>query len=747
MTYKIIICRIALAVPLHKQFDYYVDSHLLAESLKHSPKALVGCRVRVPFGRKRQVIGVIYSVDPKIDYPIEKIKKITQLIDQKSLLSSNLWALLNWSSKYYQHTFGEVFQQAIPRLLRQGKAPLFKNEEYWKIANNIDIQCVKRAKKQYQTLELLSKAPLSRTAIKKAGISSATLKTLKEKNLIDVYEKQPITNLNWGSRFHESDTKPVLNTEQVVAINAINQHNKTFNCFLLEGVTGSGKSEVYLNILKPILKEGRQALIIVPEIGLTSQTIQSVKSRFNVPVYLKHSALNAQQQLDAWMHAKQGSAAIIIGTRSAIFSDFKQLGMIIIDEEHDASFKQHDSFRYHARDFAIKRAHREGIPIILGSATPAFETLHNALEGKYQHLELTKRAGKAKLPLISIINLAGLSLQAGLSPQLIELIRAHLSKNNQIIIFLNRRGYAPVLMCHECGWLVKCSHCNAFYTYHKSDNYLHCHHCASRHSIPRQCAECGSTQIQSTGIGTEQLEEKLKQLFPNYPTIRIDRDNTRKKESFNQYLSDINSGKYKILLGTQMLAKGHHFPEVTLTALVDVDGALFCNDFRSSERLAQLFTQVSGRTGRGEKQGQVILQTHYPEHKFLQDLTNEGYANFSRSALKERAISLLPPFSFQALIRCASEYSDHAEQFLLQCKQTINKISSSNNFTTRLFILGPMPAPMNKRAGRFRFQLLLQSDDRSLITQILQQAQPAMCALPKGRKTRWSIDVDPFDFV
>ena len=748
MTSSLIICRVALAIPLHKQFDYCIDNYPVSDAVKSSPELLVGSRVRVPFGGKRQLIGVICAVNPEIDYPVDKIKKITQLIDSSSLLSSNLWSLLNWSAIYYQHAFGDVFQQAIPTLLRQGKMPLFKASEYWKISNNnIDLDSFKRAKKQHHALQLLLEKPFSTQELKDNGLTRSTLKTLQEKQLIDPFEKQPDANLDWASSFMESDDKPILNTEQAVAITAINQQNSEFNCFLLDGITGSGKTEVYLNILTPILNKGLQALVIVPEIGLTPQTVQRFKARFNVPVYLRHSALNNQEQLDAWLHAKQGSAGIIIGTRSAIFSDFKQLGIIIIDEEHDSSFKQHDSFRYHARDFAIKRAHSESIPIVLGSATPAFETLHNALQGKYQHLKLTERAGNARPPSSSLINLAGLPLQAGLSPQLIDLMKAHLAKNNQVILFLNRRGYAPVLMCHECGWLVKCPHCDAFYTLHKSANYLHCHHCASTLPIPRQCDECGSTQVQTTGVGTEQLEEKLNELFPEHPTVRIDRDNTRKKESFNQYLKDINAGKYKILLGTQMLAKGHHFADVTLVALIDVDGALFCNDFRSSERLAQLFTQVSGRAGRAEKRGQVVLQTHHPEHSLLQDLLNEGYADFSINALNERKMAQLPPYSFQALIRCECENAPQAEQFLVQCKHILMGICEANNIVNRLFILGPIPASMEKRAGRFRFQLLLQTDNRNLITQTLQQAQLPMSSLPEGRKVRWSIDIDPIDFV
>ena len=744
---KAIICRVALAIPLHKQFDYLLPEYLSAGFLA-SEQQLVGCRVRVPFGGKRQMVGIICEVNPELDYDIAKLKKITQLIDHSALLSDKLWSLLNWASFYYQHPFGDVYQQAIPTVLRQGKEATFKGSEHWQVSEqSLNIDDFKRAKKQHQALTLLGAQCLSTSSLKEQGITRVTLKALQDKGVLETIDKQPQVNLNWVNDFEESTEKPNLTSEQALAITAVNQQNQTFNCFLLEGITGSGKTEVYLNIIKPVLQMGRQVLIIVPEIGLTPQTIQRFQQRFNVPIYLKHSALNSREQLDSWCHAKQGSAAIIIGTRSAIFSDFKDLGLIILDEEHDASFKQQDGFRYHARDFAIKRAHVEQIPILLGSATPAFETLHNALQGKYQHLHLTERAGNAKPPSSSLINLAGLPLQSGLSPQLIELMGKHLEKNNQVILFLNRRGYAPVLMCHECGWLVKCGRCDAFYTYHKSANYLHCHHCTSTLPIPHQCNDCGSTQLISTGVGTEQLEESLNQLFPAYPTVRIDRDNTRKKESFNQYLTDINNGKYKILLGTQMLAKGHHFPDVTLVALIDVDGALFCNDYRASERLAQLYTQVSGRAGRAEKRGQVVLQTHHPEHDLLQELVNSGYQDFSRHALTERQMAQLPPYSFQALLRCESDNATLAESFLGLCKQVIEQITQLNKIERRLFVLGPIPASMERRAGKYRFQLLLQADHRALISKTLHQALPTLDKLPEGRKVRWSIDVDPIDFI
>ena len=739
-----IICRIALAIPLHKQFDYVLPDYLL----KTEVDALVGCRVRVPFGGKRQMIGVICEVNPECDYAIDKLKKITQLIDAAPLLDKSLWSLLRWAAFYYQHPFGDVFQQAIPTHLRQGKDAIFKGEEYWQVSvTGINLDNFKNAKKQQQALSLLQASKLSYQHLKDQGITRQTLNTLKEKELISSLELQPKSDLHWANHFSETTQKPTLTTEQAIAITAVTQYADRFNCYLLEGITGSGKTEVYLNILKPILSKGKQALVIVPEIGLTPQTVQRFKARFNAPIHIKHSGLNARQQLDTWLHAQQGSAAIIIGTRSAIFSDCKNLGIIIIDEEHDASFKQQEGFRYHARDFAIKRAHKENIPIVLGSATPSLETLHNALQGKYKHLYLTQRAGNAKPPSSSLINLAGLHLKSGLSPQLIELMHQHLARNNQVILFLNRRGYAPVLMCHECGWLVKCQRCDAFYTYHKSANYLHCHHCSSTLPVPHQCHDCGSTQLIATGVGTEQLEETLKAEFPDYPTIRIDRDNTRKKESFNQYLNDINSGKYKILLGTQMLAKGHHFSDVTLVALIDVDGALFSNDFRASERLAQLFTQVAGRAGREEKKGQVVLQTHHPEHSLLQDLINNGYQEFSRNALQERVIAQLPPSTYQALVRAEASVPTLAESFLGLCRQIFSQITVNNGTSEEVLILGPIPASMERRAGKYRFQLLLQSSTRLLITQTLQQGLKKCEQLPEGRKLKWSIDVDPIDFT
>ncbi|WP_019616200.1 primosomal protein N' [Psychromonas ossibalaenae] len=739
-----IICRVALPIPLHKQFDYLLPDYLLKTDIN----SLTGCRVRVPFGGKRQMIGVICEVNPHCDYAVDKLKAISQLIDQQPLLSENLWSLLRWASFYYLHPFGDVFQQAVPTQLRQGKETAFKGSEHWQLGgSDFNLDDFKRAKKQLEVLSLLQNSCLSTQALKEQGVSRPTLKILQDKGLIESVELQPSTNTNWSDSFSESTQKPNLTPEQAIAISAVNQQAGKFKCFLLEGITGSGKTEVYLNIINPVLQAGKQALIIVPEIGLTPQTVKRFQARFNVPVYLKHSALNSREQLDTWLHAKQGSGAIIIGTRSTVFSDFKNLGIIILDEEHDASFKQQDGFRYHARDFAIKRASLERIPVVLGTATPSLETLHNALQGKYQHLHLTERAGNAKPPASSLINLAGLPLKSGLSPQLIELMHQHLARNNQVILFLNRRGYAPVLMCHECGWLVKCQRCDAFYTYHKSANYLHCHHCTSTLPIPRQCNDCGSTQLISTGVGTEQLEESLNEIFPEHAVVRIDRDNTRKKESFNQYLTDINNGKYKILLGTQMLAKGHHFPDVTLVALIDVDGALFCNDYRASERLAQLFTQVAGRAGREEKKGQVVLQTHHPEHSLLQDLVNNGYLEFSRNALQERALAQLPPCSFQALLRAESDNATLAENFLALCKQILNQVSEQNKTAQRVLILGPIPASMERRAGKYRFQLLIQSDQRSLITKTLNQALHKLDALPEGRKVRWSIDVDPIDFV
>ena len=509
-------------------------------------------------------------------------------------------------------------------------------------------------------------------------------------------------------------------------------------------MTGSGKTEVYLQAIESVLNRGKQVLVLVPEIGLTPQTIQRFKARFNVEMDVLHSNMNETERLNAWLRARNGESAIVIGTRSALFTQFQNLGLIIIDEEHDSSFKQQEGWRYHARDLAVIRAKNLAIPIILGSATPSLESVQNVQKGKFTELTLTTRAGNALQVKQQIIDLKTQRVTAGLSEQLLAKMKSHLAKGNQVMLFLNRRGFAPVLLCHECGWICQCEACDKPYTYHQKQRVLRCHHCSSQRVIPRQCGHCGSTNLVTTGLGTEQLEQVLIEQFPDYKISRIDRDSTVRKGSLETHLNDIREGKSQILIGTQMLAKGHHFPNVTLVAIINVDSALFSTDFRAEERLAQLYLQVSGRAGRAEKQGEVVLQTHYPDHPLLKSLVEKGYEAFAEEALKMRKLMMLPPFSSQVLFKATSKNSEQAVQFLQELANFFAQ--KANNLGLRdLQIRQPFSAPLAKKAGYYRWLLLIQHPSRMALQKLLNMfdAEKEQIAVPSSIKL--AMDIDPMD--
>lgn len=528
----------------------------------------------------------------------------------------------------------------------------------------------------------------------------------------------------------------VLNPEQQAALAAI-ESEKHFKVYLLDGVTGSGKTEVYLQTIAKVLARGEQVLVLVPEIGLTPQTIQRFRERFAVAVVSLHSGMTEKQRFQAWLAAKKGEAKIVIGTRSAIFTPFVKLGLIVIDEEHDLSFKQQDGFRYHARDVAIMRAHFNHIPILLGSATPSLETLHNAHIGRYQHLHLRERAGGAQLPQFQMIDIRKLPLEHGLSAPLINEMRQHLESGNQVMLFLNRRGFSPVLMCDVCGWMVECKRCDTRMTYHYRAARLRCHHCNSERNVARRCENCGACDLQAIGQGTERIEKALAQFFSHYSIARIDRDSTRRKGSMNDMLTRIQNGEHQILIGTQMLAKGHHFPNVTLVVIVDADGGFFSADFRSLERMGQLLLQVAGRAGRKEKLGKVMIQTRHANHPLLFQLLQENYAAFSRTILDERRQAKLPPYVFFALFRAEAHNLQHATDFLQQIKNQINE--------KNIDVVGPLAAPMPRRAGKHRVQLLLQCKQRSHLQQLLKNLLSSVEDIPDKHRVRWSLDVDPLE--
>ncbi|MBN6710292.1 primosomal protein N' [Haemophilus haemoglobinophilus] len=724
--------RVALAVPLFSFFDYLIPDDL---------SATIGCRVLVPFGRQK-LVGIVTDLPEQTDIATSQLKTIISVIDDSSIFTPELWRLLHWAASYYQSPLGEVLMSSLPSKLRQGESAVEKSIIFFQLTEQgqqaLKDNSLKRAKKQLEALNYLQQHATEKN---NNPFPSQIWTVLKSKGYVCEQEiSKP--SLSWQQKLNHQSIVQIgdrlrLNQEQTLALSQL-IFQTGFTSWLLEGVTGSGKTEIYLQFIEEILKQDKQVLVLVPEIGLTPQTVQRFRARFHVEIDVLHSNLNDTQRLHVWQRAKNGESAVIIGTRSALFTPFKKLGLIIIDEEHDLSFKQQDSWRYHARDLAVVYAKQLDIPIVLGSATPSLESINNVQQGKYRHITLQKRAGNSTALRHSVIDLKRQIVHNGLSETLLGMMKSHLEKGNQVLLFLNRRGFAPVLLCHECGWVAECQYCERPYTYHQQQRVLRCHHCGTQKPIPMQCGNCGSTHLITTGIGTEQLEDTLSQRLPNYKITRIDRDSTARKGKLEQYLQEIQSGKSQILIGTQMLAKGHHFPNVTLVALLNVDNALFSTDFRAEERLAQLYIQVAGRAGRAEKQGEVVLQTHYPDHLLLVSLLSQGYPHFAQQALNLRKNMGLPPFSAQALFKAQSRHSQEAEETLNQIADYFRNVTNK-----KLQILGPIPAPFSKKAGQYRWQLLLQHTSKMELQQLLHAFQQEN--ILKLKQVRLVLDVDPLD--
>ena len=727
--------RLAIPSPLRRLFDYLPPQDCCIERLKP------GVRVKVPFGR-REVTGVLIEITEITDVPTGKLKAAITVLDTQPPLPESLFKLARWAGNYYQHPLGDALSQALPVLLRKGEACEYAHQHLWRAAKTADIaQLGKTAARQRELLLLLLDHPngISEDAIRAEGGQSSLLKKLEEKSLAESFIHKPNHQLQNSEPLHEAPL--TLNNEQQTAVSTIIR-NQGFAPYLLQGVTGSGKTEVYLQAIEHYIREGKQALILVPEIGLTPQTVARFKARFNLPVVVLHSNLTDRQRLDAWLQAKEGIARIIIGTRSAIFTPLKNPGVIFIDEEHDTSFKQQEGFRYNARDLAVMRGNYEKIPVVLGTATPAVESLYNARQGRYQWLKLNQRAGNAQPPKFELLDIRQLPLQDGLSEPLVQQIRGHLQQGTQVLVFLNRRGFAPTLMCHDCGWLADCKRCDAHMTLHRKPFHLHCHHCDSQRPVPVTCDSCGSSELKPVGAGTERTEEALLKLFPEFPVIRVDRDTTQRKNSMQQIMDRVNEGKPCILVGTQMLAKGHHFPKVTLVAILNADSGLFSADFRGMERTAQLILQVSGRAGRAEHPGKVVMQTHHADHPTITSLVTEGYQAFAEQELSQRISAQLPPSLYCAMFRAEANHQGLAERFLSKLRNLLEEdILQPHGIQW----LGPLPSPMEKRAGLFRAQLVLQSQDRKALHHQLQSIIYQAEIDPDARKVRWSVDVDPVD--
>lgn len=722
--------RVAVPVYLYDCFDY----SLTAEQYH---QAEVGARVAVSFGRQN-VVGVIVEklTDEK---PLDlgfKLKAITELLDDNAILDTKVLSLLTWSAQYYQFPIGEVMHAALPSFLRQGK-PYNLLARMWKLIDDHAEDKLKRSEKQQDAYKILKLHPTgtSENILNLAGIETATLKALEKKQITQcILEAQDFKPQ--AMTLAQMPLTP--NDEQKRAIQNILKVRHSYHAFLLDGLTGSGKTEVYLQVMQEVLKQGKQVLVLVPEIGLTPQTVSRFQSRFHCHIALLHSGLNDSKRLQAWQSAQTGKASIVIGTRSAIYTPLPHLGLIVLDEEHDLSFKQQEGFRYHARDVALYRAHLENCPIILGSATPSIDSYALVEQGKMTRLELDQRAGVAVMPKMHVIDLKVAQKQNGISQQLIHEVQKRLDKKEQVLIFLNRRGYAPVLICESCGWQAKCPHCDANFTVHRQPyQHLHCHHCGTIHRMPEHCPQCQHSELKPIGLGTAKVEENLQELFPNFEVIRVDRDSTSRVGSWQKIYNKIQKSEPIILLGTQMLAKGHHFPYVTLVAILDIDSGLLSVDFRATERTAQLIIQVAGRAGRGEKKGEVYLQTLRPDHPLLNTLLESGYRSFAKQTLKERKAAWMPPYRYAALLRCESKDQELNQNFLQEHAQALRQASENS-----IDIWGPIPAPMERKAGRYQAHMVLLSKDRARMHFYIRQWwQNVWHNKPHGMKL--SLDIDP----
>ena len=716
--------QIALPVPLPNLFDYLAPD---------GPPTLEGTRVLVPFGR-RKMVGVVVGHADSSDVPPDRLLQVSEVLDGgEPLLDEKLVELLRWCWKYYKHAPGDVIASALPPALRKAKGKLPDPPLRYRLSTAGRERLALpagRAPVQYRMLEALADHPLC--AAELAGIGSQWRKTLAALTKEGWVCSEPVPPTR-----PQIEPGPELIPEQAKAVELMSAQLDGFSCHLLDGVTGSGKTEVYMHLLEQVLGAGQQALVLVPEIGLTPQLLRRFRNRLGLDPAVIHSGKAAGERLEAWAAARSGRAPLVVGTRSALFTPMPQLGMIILDEEHDASFKQQDGFRYSARDIAVKRAAELDIPVVLGSATPSLESLSNAAGGKYHWHRLRERATRAELPAWRVLDLRQQATFHGLSVIALEAIEETLGRGEQAMVFLNRRGYAPVLMCQQCGWSGSCERCDAHLTWHRSQGRLCCHHCGSQRPAPNLCPECRADALTGAGEGTQQLEESLAKRFPETPVLRFDRDRISRKGVMDEQLKHVLKGEPCLMVGTQMLAKGHHFPGVTLVVIVNIDQALYSADFRALERMGQMIQQVAGRAGRMEKAGTVILQTLHPEHAALELLLSRGYEAYARWLLEERQLAGLPPAGYQALLRAEAHERVVAESFLAEA--------------VRLFpagearVFGPMPAIMERVSGRSRMYLVVQGKHRAGLHQQVDQWLPDIRKLPSARKVRWAIDIDPQD--
>ncbi len=724
--------KVAVFAPLRSFFDYLYPTH--------STDAIApGCRVMVPFGRSTRIGMVVGAAETShIDKP--KLKAICEVLDLTPIIDPSLLSLAAWAIDYYHCPPGEVYEALLPGELRRGNALRTSEKEFWKITESGKKMLVtghKLGPRQRETLLRASDGELSRDAL---GSERVTLNRV----IADC------TRRGWLYSMRRAvlpdplvipyDNFLALNPAQTAAMTHLQGIKTGYRTHLLHGVTGSGKTEIYLHLVRDVVAVGGQALILIPEIGLTEQLVKRFEARFGTLVAVLHSGLGERARAEVWQRCKTQEIRVLLGTRSAVWLPLPELRLIVVDEEHDQSYKQQEGLRYSARDIAVVRAHRVGIPIVLGSATPSLESLLNCDRGKYQYVAIPSRAAGATLPRIQVLDIRGLHVEAGLSEPLQAAIKLRASRGEQSLIFLNRRGFAPVVLCHRCGWIASCPRCDARLVIHKEEQQLRCHHCGTARNLKARFAghPCGElTTFASVGVGTEQLESAMPILFPGLRAIRIDRDSMTRKGELERAFETINAGDVDILVGTQMIAKGHDFSRVTLVGIVDGDSGLLATDFRAEERFVQLIMQVAGRAGRGINSGEVLIQSHHPHHPAFEYLKRGDYREFADHALRERSAAELPPETTLALLRAEATERPIPLRFLQQLVATLKPLLPAG-----VTLGGPIPALMERRIGKFRANLLLTSHDRATLSEAITLMLRQIDHCPLARKVRWSLDVD-----
>ena len=738
------IVRVALDVPLSTLFDYMV-----AESME----IMIGQRVVVPFG-KRKMVGVVMQITATTEIENVRIKQVTKVLNDSLPLSSELLSLLKFCSEYYCYPIGQTVLSALPTRLRSDKPIVSKNILDFCLSAqgqmlNLD-EFPKRKVVQRRILAKLSTQNCNLAQLKSLSASAGKqLKSLMAEGWVEQCDTSASVllacltkegNAVSSKTGHAFDNAHTLNDEQQAAVDTVIQTNG-YGCFLLHGITGSGKTEVYVHLIHQVLKRSGQVLLLVPEINLTPQLENYFCNRFpDTKLVSLHSGLNEGERLHNWQQAQSGTAKIVLGTRLSVFVELPNLALMIVDEEHDNSFKQQDGLRYSARDVAIFRANQRGVPIVLGSATPSFESYRNAQGGRYTLLRLKERAQSlAKLPIVRCINTQQTIMRHGVSENLLSEIEQRIVRQEQSLVFINRRGYAPVLMCGECGWLSDCKNCSGKLVLHLKDQRLRCHHCGYQIRMPSTCPDCGKQDLHPVGSGTQRVENVLQERFPQARVLRVDRDSTRSKHAWETMLKKIHANEVDILVGTQILVKGHDFPALTLVGVLNPDSALYSSDFRAAEKLFAQLVQVIGRAGRADKAGAAIIQTAFPDHPLFLALQACNFDGWAESQLAERKMAGFPPFRYQAMLRAEGKQEKDVYAYLNQTRKAALELQAD------VEIFGVVPAALSRRANHFRAQLLVQATNRKAMQQFLHVWQPIHNEYVT-KKIRCSLDIDPTEY-